>query len=66
MVVDITQTARIRSVYRGGLESLKVEEVWRFSSSGSEYTTLHFSCDVHNLGTHIDVMSADVILENER
>lgn len=66
MLVDITQTTRIGRVYRGGSEPLKVEEVRRFSSSGSEYKTIAFSCDVHNMGTHIDVMSADVVLENER
>lgn len=66
MIIDITQTTRIGRVYRAGSEPLKVQKVTRFSKSGSEYTTTSFSCDVHNMGTHIDVMGAAVVLENER
>lgn len=66
MLIDITQTTKLGRVYRAGSEPLKVEAVKRYSKSGSEYTTMSFSCDVHNMGTHIDVMGADVIIENER
>lgn len=66
MIVDITQTTRVGRVYRAGSEPLKVEAVKRYSKSGSEYTTMTFSCDVHNMGTHIDVMGSDIIIENER
>ncbi|WP_066869237.1 cyclase family protein [Clostridium mediterraneense] len=66
MLIDITQTTRIGRVYRKGSEPLKVEKVKRHSSSGKEYTTTNFSCDVHNMGTHIDVMSEKNILETER
>ncbi|GAA0077016.1 hypothetical protein UT300005_13940 [Clostridium sp. CTA-5] len=66
MIIDITQTTRIGRVYRAGSEPLKVQKVTRFSKGGSEYTTTSFSCDVHNMGTHIDVMGADVSIENER
>ncbi|WP_052356817.1 cyclase family protein [[Clostridium] dakarense] len=66
MIIDITQTTKIGRVYRKGSEPLQVETVKRFQSSGKEYTTTSFSCDVHNMGTHIDVMSSNVILENER
>ena len=66
MIIDITQTTKIGRVYRAGSEPLKVKEVKRYSTSGSEYTTINFSCDVHNMGTHIDVMSSDAIIENER
>lgn len=66
MIIDITQTTKIGRVYRVGSEPLKVEEVKRYSRSGSEYTTTSFSCDVHNMGTHIDVMGKDVLIENER
>lgn len=65
MIVDITQTTKIGRVYRDGSEPLKVEKVKRKSNSGSEYTTTSFSCDVHNMGTHIDVMGSDVKIENE-
>lgn len=66
MIIDITQTTLLGKVYRYGSEPLKVEKVKRNSRSGSEYTTTKFSCDVHNMGTHIDVMGADVVIENER
>lgn len=66
MIVDITQTTKIGRVYRAGSEPLKVEKVIRYSRGGSEYTTTAFSCDVHNMGTHIDVMGEDVLIENER
>lgn len=66
MIVDITQTTKIGRVYRFGSEPLKVEEVTRYSRSGSEYKTTHFSNDVHNMGTHIDVMGKDIVIENER
>ena len=66
MIIDITQTTKIGRVYRAGSEPLKVEKVTRYSKSGSEYTTTSFSCDVHNMGTHIDVMNPDVVIENER
>ncbi len=65
MIVDITQTTKIGRVYRDGSEPLKVEKVKRKSNSGSEYTTTSFSCDVHNMGTHIDVMGSDVKIEND-
>ena len=45
---------------------MEVNNVIRYSRSGSEYSTIHFSCDVHNMGTHIDVMGVDVIIENDR
>ena len=66
MIIDITQTTKIGRVYRAGSEPLKVEKVTRYSKSGSEYTTISFSCDVQNMGTHIDVMNPDVVIENER
>lgn len=66
MIIDITQTTKIGRVYRKGSEPLKVETVKRSQSLGKEYTTTSFSCDVHNMGTHIDVMSNKVVLENER
>lgn len=66
MIVDITQKTRIGRVYREGSKPLEVRQVTRSSKSGKEYTTTSFSCDVHNMGTHIDVMSSEVILENER
>jgi kynurenine formamidase len=66
MIVDITQTTKIGRVYRDGSEPLKVETVKRYSKSGSEYKTISFSCDTHNMGTHIDVMGVDVLIENER
>ena len=66
MIIDITQTTKIGRVYRDGSEPLKVEKVKRFSKSGSEYTTTSFSCDVHNMGTHIDVMGLDILIKNER
>lgn len=66
MIVDITQTTKIGRVYRDGSEPLKVETVRRCSKSGSEYKTISFSCDTHNMGTHIDVMGVDVFIENER
>lgn len=66
MIIDITQTTKIGRVYRAGSEPLKVEKVTRYSKSGSEYTTTSFSCDVHNMGKHIDVMNPDVVIENER
>ena len=63
MLVDITQTTQLGRVYRAGSKPLEVESVKRYSRSGSEYTTTCFSCDVHNMGTHIDVMNTDVIIE---
>lgn len=66
MLIDITQTTQIGRVYRAGSKPLEVESVKRYSRSGSEYTTTCFSCDVHNMGTHIDVMNTDVIIENDR
>ncbi len=66
MLVDITQTTQLGRVYRAGSKPLEVKSVKRYSRSGSEYTTTCFSCDVHNMGTHIDVMSTDVIIENDR
>lgn len=66
MIIDLTQTTRIGRVYRVGSEPLKVEQVKRYSRSGSEYVTTHFSADVHNMGTHIDVMGANVEIETER
>lgn len=66
MIVDITQTTKIGKEYRAGSKPLEVNSVKRYSKSGSEYTTTHFSCDIHNMGTHIDVMEKDIIIENER
>lgn len=66
MIVDITQTTQIGKVYRTGSKPLEVNNVKRHSRSGSEYTTINFSCDVHNMGTHIDVMGKDIVIENER
>lgn len=66
MLVDITQTTQLGRVYRAGSKPLEIKSVKRYSRSGSEYTTTCFSCDVHNMGTHIDVMSTDVIIENDR
>lgn len=66
MIVDITQTTLIGKEYRAGSKPLEVKTVKRFSRSGSEYITTNFSCDVHNMGTHIDVMEKDVVIENER
>ena len=66
MIIDITQTTKIGKVYRAGSKPLEVNNVIRYSRSGSEYITTHFSCDVHNMGTHIDVMGTDVIIENDR
>ncbi|WP_273321064.1 cyclase family protein [Vallitalea guaymasensis] len=66
MIIDITQTTKIDRVYRPGSPTLKVEKVKCFAGTKKEYTTTLFSCAVHNMGTHIDVMSADVLLENER
>lgn len=66
MIVDITQTTQIGKVYRSGSKPLEVEHVKRYSRSGNEYTTINFSCDIHNMGTHIDVMGADVVIENNR
>ena len=66
MIVDITQTTKIGKEYRAGSKPLEVKNVKRYSRSGSEYTTTHFSCDIHNMGTHIDVMEKDILIENER
>lgn len=66
MIVDITQTTLIGKVYRTGSKPLEVNEVSRFSRGGSEYKTINFSCDTHNMGTHIDVMGKNVVLDNER
>ena len=66
MLIGITQTTRIGRIYRTCSEPLKVKKVKRASGSGKEYTTTNFSCDVHNMGTHIDVMSEENILETER
>lgn len=66
MIIDITQTTKMGRVYRVGSAPLHVEEVKRYSRSGSEYVTTHFSADVHNMGTHIDVMGANVDIEVER
>lgn len=66
MLVDITQTTQLGRVYRAGSKPLEVKSVKRYSRSGSEYTTTCFSCDVHNMGTHIDVMNTDIIIENDR
>ncbi|WFD09632.1 cyclase family protein [Tepidibacter hydrothermalis] len=66
MIVDITQVTKINRVYRAGSPPLKVEKVKCFEGTKKEYTTTLFSCAVHNMGTHIDVMGKDVVLENER
>lgn len=61
MIIDITQTTNVGRVYRVGSKPLNVTEVTRFSKSGSEYKTISFACDVHNMGTHIDVMGIDAL-----
>lgn len=66
MIVDITQTTKIGRVYRDGSKPLEVKDVKRISKSKNEYITTFFSCDVHNMGTHIDVGAKDVFLSNER
>ncbi|VYU64636.1 hypothetical protein [Clostridium tertium] len=66
MIVDITQVTRIGKEYRDGSAPLKVEKVTRKSKSGSSYSTINFSCDVHNMGTHIDVMSAEAYVSEDR
>lgn len=66
MIVDITQVTKIGKEYRDGSAPLKVEKVTRESKSGSSYITTNFSCDVHNMGTHIDVMSADAYISEDR
>ncbi|MCT4508699.1 MAG: cyclase family protein [Tepidibacter sp.] len=66
MIVDITQVTKMNRVYRTGSPPLKVEKIKCFEGTKKEYTTTLFSCAVHNMGTHIDVMSKDVVLENER
>ncbi|MBC5996778.1 hypothetical protein EAI30_06720 [Romboutsia ilealis] len=66
MIVDITQITKIGKEYRAGSKPLEVNSVNRYSRSGREYTTTHFSCDIHNMGTHIDVMGKDIVIENER
>lgn len=66
MIIDITQVTKIGRVYRTGSPPLKVEKIKCFEGTNKEYTTTSFSCAVHNMGTHIDVMGADVVLENER
>ncbi|MCY6370924.1 cyclase family protein [Clostridium ganghwense] len=66
MIIDITQVTKLDRVYRPGSPPLKVEKIKCFEGTKKEYTTTLFSCAVHNMGTHIDVMSSDVVLENER
>lgn len=66
MIVDITQVTKIGKEYRDGSAPLKVEKVTRESKSGSSYITTNFSCDVHNMGTHIDVMSSDAYISEDR
>lgn len=66
MLIDITQVTKLGRVYRPGSPALKVEKIKCFKGTKKEYTTTLFSCAVHNMGTHIDVINADVILENER
>ncbi|MCT4543162.1 MAG: cyclase family protein [Vallitalea sp.] len=66
MIIDITQVTKLNKVYRPGSPPLKVEKIKCFEGTKKEYTTTLFSCAVHNMGTHIDVMSKDVVLENER
>jgi len=66
MIVDITQVTKMNRVYRTGSPPLKVEKVKCFEGTKKEYTTTLFSCAVHNMGTHIDVMGKDVVLENDR
>lgn len=66
MIVDITQITKIGKEYRAGSKPLEVNSVNRYSRSDREYTTTHFSCDIHNMGTHIDVMGKDIVIENER
>lgn len=66
MLVDITQVTQLGRVYRKGSPPLKVESIKCFEGTKKEYTTTLFSCAVHNMGTHIDIMSKDVELANER
>lgn len=66
MLIDITQTTKIGKVYRPGSSPLKVEKVSRSLENGIEYSTISFTCDTHNMGTHIDVMETNVIIDIER
>lgn len=66
MIIDITQTTKISKVYREGSMPLKVEKVQRIDDTGNRYTTTHFSCDTHNVGTHIDVGTSDAVIHPER
>lgn len=66
MLIDITQVTKIGRVYRKGSPPLKVEKIKCFKGTNKEYTTTFFSCAVHNMGTHIDVMGENVDLGNER
>ncbi len=66
MLIDITQVTKLNRVYRAGSPPLKVEKIKCFEGTKKEYTTTLLSCAVHNMGTHIDVMGKDVVLENER
>ena len=66
MLIDITQTTKIGKVYRPGSNPLKVEKVIRSLENGIEYSTISFSCDTHNMGTHIDVMDTNVVIDIER
>ena len=66
MLIDITQTTKIGKVYRPGSHPLKVEKVIRSLENGIEYSTISFTCDTHNMGTHIDVMETNVIIDIDR
>jgi len=66
MLIDITQTTKIGREYRPGSPVLKVEQVKCYEGTNKEYETTLFSCGTHNMGTHIDVISKDVVLEKER
>lgn len=66
MIIDITQTTLIGKVYRKDSPPLKVETVICNEGASNQYSTTVFSNAVHNMGTHIDVMGEDVVLENHR
>lgn len=66
MIIDITQTAKIGKEYREGSSPLTINLVERIDDEGKKYITTNFSCDVHNVGTHIDVVSKDAYISPDR
>lgn len=66
MLIDLTQTTLQDKVYRGGSPALKVEEITCKTGNATEYKTLQMTCASHNMGTHIDIISPDNVIEPER